>query len=277
MPLPGVPRSRSTATPGRLGVQSVEIGWRVVQAMIDLARPAILKTVAERAGMSSPKALRYLVSYCRAGVAVQDPVTGAYRLGPAAVQLGLSALHRLDVVEVIAPELAGLRDRLQCTVGLSVWGNHGPTFVHVAECSDVTLITVRAGTVMPVLSSASGRVYGAYMSAQTIAPFIRAERATARLSPASGAERVLPTKQAIEALFAQVRRNAAAHVKGEMNIGVHALAVPVFDHSGNITASLAALGAAGSFDAEFDGAVAQELMRSARQFSSQLGNPAPSA
>jgi DNA-binding IclR family transcriptional regulator len=257
-------------------VQSVEIGWRIVQAMIELAGPAILKIVAERAGMSSPKALRYLVSYCRAGVAVQDPLSGAYRLGPAAIQLGLTALHRLDVVEVIAPELAGLRDRLQCTVGLSVWGNLGPTFVHVAECSDVTLITVRTGTVMPVLSSASGRVYGAYMSPHAIKPFIQTERATARLSPASGVNRVLPTKQAIEALFEQVRRNGAAHVKGEMNIGVHAVAVPVFDHSGNITASLAALGAAGSFDAEFDGTVAQELMRSARQFSSQLGYPAPS-
>ncbi|MDO8281001.1 MAG: IclR family transcriptional regulator [Burkholderiaceae bacterium] len=257
-----------------LGVQSVEQGVRVLAALMAIGKPAILQAVAEQAGMPPPKALRYLVSSCRTGVTVQNPATGAYWLGPFAVQLGLTALRRLNVVDMIAPELAAMRDTLQCTIGLSIWGDSGPTFIKVEEVDNVAVITVRVGAVMPIVSSATGRVYGAFKSPQLIEPMLHAELPTARLESSLRAPGRKPTLAAVQAMLAAVRKNGIARVTGEMNVGVHALAVPVFDHTGKIAAAISAMGGAGAFDASFDGPVAQLLLQRAGAFSARLGNQA---
>ena len=173
----------------RLGVQAMETGVRLLQAMMQGERPAILKDLAARAGMAPPKALRYLVSACRSGLAVHHPATGTYSLGPVAIQLGLSALRHVDVVKLAAAELADIRDEIGCTTGLAIWGSRGPSFVLVEEMDDVAVITVRVGAVMPILSSATGRMYGAHMTSQLIAPLIKAELARARLGPPEGPAR----------------------------------------------------------------------------------------
>jgi hypothetical protein len=58
----------------------------------------MLKDLAAAAGMSAAKAHRYLVSFQRLGLVTQDPRSTRYDLGPAALQLGLAALARLDPV-----------------------------------------------------------------------------------------------------------------------------------------------------------------------------------
>jgi DNA-binding IclR family transcriptional regulator len=264
---------RARVPGGRLGVQSVEIGLQVVQAMMMSDDPATLTELATRAGMAPSKALRYLVSFCRGGLAVQDAQTQAYQLGPLAMQLGLTSLRRTDVVKIAAGLLPGLRDELSCTVGLAVWGNGGPCFVHVEEVRDVALITVRVGAIMPIVSSATGRMFGAHMTRQLLQPFVAAELPRARLD-SENRPAAKPTLRAVWTMLEEVRRRGIARVMGEMNIGVHALAVPLFDHTGSIAGVLSALGAAGSFDARFEGATARAMSREATSISMQLGCPA---
>ena len=103
------------------GVQAVDTALRVLSALIDMGPPLMLKTVAERAQMPPPKAHRYLVSFCRGGLAERDPASGGYRLGPLAVRLGLAALRHVHVVNVGAYALGELRDQVGYTVGLAIW------------------------------------------------------------------------------------------------------------------------------------------------------------
>jgi hypothetical protein len=62
------------------GVQAVDTAVRVLSALIDTGAPLMLKTVAERAEMQPPKAHRYLVSFCRSGLAERDAASGGYWL-----------------------------------------------------------------------------------------------------------------------------------------------------------------------------------------------------
>ena len=65
------------------------------------------------------------------------------------------------MVQVAAPRLAALRDELGFTTGLAVWGGAGPTFVRFEETNDALIISGRPGSVMTVLTSSTGRVFGA--------------------------------------------------------------------------------------------------------------------
>jgi DNA-binding IclR family transcriptional regulator len=50
----------------------------------------MLRDLAADTGMSAAKAHRYLVSYQRLGLVLQDAGTTRYDLGPAALNLGLA-------------------------------------------------------------------------------------------------------------------------------------------------------------------------------------------
>lgn len=255
------------------GVQSVDTALRVLSALIDMGPPLMLKTVAERAGMPPPKAHRYLVSFCRGGLAERDPASGGYRLGPLAVRLGLAALRHLHVINVGAQALGELRDELGYTVGLAIWGAAGPTFVRFEESNDALIISGRPGSVMPLLSSSTGRVFGAYLPRSITAPFLRKELAGKPHPGASPSTAPRITKEQMEALFQRVREHGLAQVRGDLNPGLHGLSAPVFDHAGAVAGVITVMGAAGAIDIELDGAVAKALRTRARQVSQKMGAP----
>src|ERR1700733_16306068 len=80
------------------GVQSIEVGGRILQALARAPRPQMLRDLAAAAGMPAAKAHRYLVSFARMGLVEQQADTGLYDLGSFALELGLGALARLEPV-----------------------------------------------------------------------------------------------------------------------------------------------------------------------------------
>lgn len=254
------------------GVQAVDTAVRVLSALIDTGAPLMLKTVAERAEMQPPKAHRYLVSFCRGGLAERDAVTGGYRLGPLAVRLGLAALRRLNVVQVASPTLGDLRDELGFTVGLAVWGAAGPTFVRFEETNDALIISGRPGSVMPVLTSSTGRVFGAYLPRSVTAALIQRELAGIPHPGGSpnSAVRNMSMKD-VEAMFDTVRTHKMAQVKGDLNPGLHGLSAPIFDHAGAVSGVITVMGSAGLIDTRLDGPVAAMLAARAEEVSRRMG------
>jgi DNA-binding IclR family transcriptional regulator len=86
-----------------------------------------------------------------------------------------------------------------------------------------------------------------------------------------GRSDVPTTMNEVRALLDQVRQRGAARVVDTLLPGIVGFCVPVFDSDGHIALGMVALGPAGSFDAEWGGAVDQPLRAAARQLSSDLG------
>ena len=110
-------------------IQSIEIGFGLISVLERAEGALALKELALRAGMTASKAHFYLVSFKRVGLVAQSEVTGLYSLGRYALSLGLSALRRLDLVEISREAMRALSEEINESVFLSVWGNRGPTFV----------------------------------------------------------------------------------------------------------------------------------------------------
>jgi DNA-binding IclR family transcriptional regulator len=254
------------------GVQAVDTAVRVLSALVDVGTTLSLKTVAERAGMQPPKAHRYLVSLCRGGLAERDTGTGGYRLGPLAVRMGLAALRHLDVVREAGSALASLRDELGFTAGLAVWGAAGPTFVRFEETNDALIISGRPGSVMPILTSSTGRVFGAYLARSLTGPFLERELAGTPhpgATPTGAAQRM--KAQDVESLFEDVRQHRMARVQGDLNPGLHGLSAPIFDHAGALAGVITVMGSAGLIDTSRDGRNARVLAARGEDVSRRLG------
>ncbi|CAD6543661.1 IclR family transcriptional regulator [Paraburkholderia metrosideri] len=252
----------------RSGIQSIEVGFRLLDVLTHEPRAMMLRDLAQRAGMSPAKAHRYLVSFLRLSVVSQDPLSGRYELGGFALQLGLARLARVDGVKLARIALAELRDRLDLTVGIAVWGNQGPTMVHWMESSHPAKASLKLGDVMPLLSSATGLLFAAYLPASKTAAMLERELTDSRRSSHMSGPR---THEEVATVLAQVREHEAARVEGMLLPTIHAFCMPVFDSTGELALGLVALGHEGVFDIRWGGEIDLALRDCAQKLSYELG------
>ena len=252
----------------RAGIQSVEVGFGLLQVLAAADGPLMLRDLARAANMSAAKAHRYLVSFQRLELVVQDAATTRYDLGPAALKLGLASLERLDAVKLARERVARLMEQIGHTLALAVWGNHGPTIVHWEESPSAVTVNLRLGDVMPLLSSATGLCFAAYAPKEAIAGMLKEEITRAQKQGRSD----LPTTMAeVRALLDSVRQRGGSRVVDTLLPGIVGFCVPVFDSDGHMALGIVALGPSGSFDSEWGGAVDAPLRQAAAQLSSDLG------
>ena len=240
------------------GIQSIEVGGTLLSALTKARQPQMLRDLAREAGMPAAKAHRYLVSFARTGLVEQHSETGLYELGPFALQLGLSALARLDPVTIAAAALPELSRETGQTVALAVWANQGPTIVRWLGADTPVAASLRVGSVMPLTRSATGGAYLAFLPREMTQAAVRKELADNQrkgLAPA--------TWEAVGAFVEQTRRQGFAHTI-DFIPGIGGMAVPVFDHTGSMSLALVALGYSKPFEADFTRISAAVLRATAR-------------
>ena len=217
----------------RAGIQSVEVGFELLSALSDAPGALMLRDLAAAAGMSAAKAHRYLVSFQRMGLVMQDPVSTRYDLGPAALRLGLASLSRIDAVKLARERLPQLLAETGHTLAIAVWGNQGPTMVHWLEAPQTVPVTLRLGDVMPLLTSATGRCFATFTGpegrdGQRIAPMIRDELARMKKLPPTGLPLVdVPQNQHdVQAVLAETRQHGLGRLIGTHPDGGYFLDAP---------------------------------------------------
>ena len=260
----------------RRGIQSIEVGGKVLLAMVHGGRPMPLKDIAREADMPAAKVHPYLVSFARLGLIDQDKATGVYFLGPLALQMGLISLKQADPVQVASAAMTELAQRLGHTVAISVWGSRGPTIVRLEESPAAIHVSMRHGTVFSLAGTATGRLFAAYQRADDMQRFLEGERRRQKSEPEPiypGIPPASPTPswRDFERELVEVRANGLSRSEGDTVPGVNAMAAPVFDYKGSIALAITAIGPAGVFDSSWDGPIADALRDSATQISQRLG------
>ncbi len=253
----------------RLGIQSVEIAATILAAMTQAAQPLALKDLAQLAKMPPGKVHRYLVSLTRTGLVAQDSGNGRYGIGPAAIALGLAGLRAIDVVRAAGEFLPTLRDETDETALLAVWSAAGPVVIRLEESGRPVFMNIRVGSILPLLRTATGRIFAAHLPPhETKALLARERKALSAMSRIKGGT-------PIEKLLGDARRLGIAAVSGDLVPGVTALSAPVFDHRGRIAAAVGLLGRAEDLAPDLKAHPAIFLKRIAQRISRRLGYNGP--
>ncbi|WP_153145800.1 IclR family transcriptional regulator [Dechloromonas sp. H13] len=258
----------------RQGIQSIEVGFRLLRVLAAANRPMMLRDIAKGAGMPAAKAHRYMVSFMRIGLVEQDSASGRYDLGSYALDLGLAGLGRLDPVRLAGPILENLCEEIQETVALGVWGNRGATIVRIVDAGAPVTITLRAGTVLSLCKSATGRAFAAFFRSPFLKQMLDDElRATAE----SGKTAITTVRRQLEKTLTEIRAHGISRATGSLTPGINGFSAPVFDHTGTMVAAITSLGSVGDFDVEWDSPVAKAMLAAADQLSRRLGYQGVSA
>ena len=248
------------------GVQSVAIAAKILQALAAHGGVLPLKELAAATAMARGKVHRYLTSLRGAGLIAQDPETGHYEIGSAAVTIGLVGLGRLSPVRQIQGALPRLRSRINETVTAAIWGERGPTIIAIEESDHLVTMNIRIGTVLPVLTTAIGRTFLAHLPEPLTQPLVAAERrkSAAAISP-------LPSEHELAVLLKEIRARDLSRAHGPLLPGVDALAAPVFDYRDKLVAVICVVGRAASMNSRWDGPVVRSLTEAASELSRKLG------
>jgi DNA-binding IclR family transcriptional regulator len=237
------------------GIQSIEVGGKLLQALADAGRTMALKDLALAAKMTPAKAHPYLVSFSKLGLIEQDAGTGRYGLGSFGVQLGLIGLQQIDPVRLASAELQGLALRVGHTAAIAVWGTQGPTIIKTEAGPESIYVNIRLGTTISVQGTASGKLFAALLPMDTTKAI------------AGEAWRDV----AFQKDLATIRKKNISVVRDSVVSGVSAIATPVFDAFGHIVLALVAIGPSATLDLKANGVPVLALKEAASSLSKRLG------
>ena len=266
-PEPGDDADEGAAAPRRQrGIQSIEVGMRVLQALTEQRRPLPLKDLARLADMPPAKAHPYLVSFMHGGLVKQNPLTGHYELGPGALQLGLAALQQLDPLTEASQEAAQLAARSDLSIALAVWGQLGPTVVRLDEPRYPLHVNLRVGPVMSLFNTITGRVFAAYLPEKMVRSMLEDEHRRVVGGASAGFD-----SPDIQRLLQDIRATGMGRGVSMPQPGVNTLCAPVFDAAGQLALVMTMIGPQGVFDAEIDSPAGRLLREHAGNVSRRLG------
>ena len=216
--------------PKRRGIQSIDTGIRLLEALEKADGPLALKDLSAQAELDPSSAHRYLASFVRCGL-VRQEADSRYDFGPLALHIGLAAVRRIDPVQLTEQALPELVAQTGFTALLSVWSNRGPTVVHWQRSRNPLVTNLSLGSVLPVSRSATGTVLVAFLPAAVTGDVLAAE------SRRESFDRV-----AFERAVERARKTRLAFVDSSVIPGLAAAASPVLHWNGEAAAAVTLIG-----------------------------------
>jgi DNA-binding IclR family transcriptional regulator len=240
----------------RQGIQSIEVGAELLRQLVNAPRALSLKELSDKSAMNAAKAHRYLVSFCRIGLTMQEPETGFYDLGPFALSMGLTRLARSDALAMARPVARALREELDLTVSLAVWGNRGPTLVYWLDSQHPVAVNLKVGSVMPMARSSNGRCFAAYLSPTQISA-------------------VTPQEDfpMLEAAKLDVLKHGAARAQSDLLPGINSFSAAVLDAWGTPQLVVSLIGHSAQLNVAWSSPELRRLLVATHKLSSDLGFP----
>ncbi|MFG2089929.1 MULTISPECIES: IclR family transcriptional regulator [unclassified Spirillospora] len=226
----------ATAPPGAAAPGGTEVAGRVADVLLLFAGgPEHLGVSAISRELGISKAVVYRILQSLVSREVLEAGAAGYRLGPAAVALGVSALRGFNVRDAAAPVLRGLRDATAETTTLSGLVGDERVYLDQFESPREVKMTVEVGRRFPLHAGSSGRV---------ILAFLPEDRREALLSRPLAAltDRTPGDAAALRARLTETARDGVAVSFGERQADAGSVAAPLFGPDGEVHGSISVCG-----------------------------------
>lgn len=214
------------------GVQAVLFALQIMEYVAIQREPIGVTMLAEHFGANKSKIHRHLKTLAQQGYVVQDEASERYRVGARLVALAQSIGDSVDIVREATLVMRRVRKALNHSVVLSMLDRGGIRVVTVESGTSAVEITVKPGSLMDYHSSAQGKITLAFGGAGLLKQVRNKE--LVKHTP-----RTITDIAVLEKELDRIREQGWAAAPNESVIGLNALAVPIFDASGKLAASIA--------------------------------------
>jgi DNA-binding IclR family transcriptional regulator len=245
-------------------LESVDLVVRLLEHLAAQREPVGVSEVARRLAISKPRAHRHLRALVQRGYARQDARSEGYEIGVKVLALGEAVRDRFDVAAAIRPVMGALREATGLAVTGSALIEGRVTVVEMLQGKTLIEFAIRPGSQLDFHASAHGLI------ALAFGPSALLDEVLSRPLTAWTAL-TLTDPAAVRARVEAVRAQGWATAADAVQVGVNALAAPVFDHRGDWRGALALVGATQFIPDWPDAALVEQVRSAAAAASRRLG------
>ncbi len=228
--------------------------------------------LAKRLKLHKNNVFRLLATLEHHGYIEQSPVSGNYRLGIKALELGQTFIQQSGLVQTARPLLESLVHKTNETAYVAILREGQMVYLDVVESGQVIRVVPRVGLRLPVHCTAVGKALLAHSSEDEIKRILPVAALTAFTS------RTIMDRTALVEHLNRVRACGYATDNEEYEEGVKCVAVPIFDYTRHPVGAITLSGPSSRMtDDRIQRELAPAVIETARLISHRLGYEKPAA
>jgi DNA-binding IclR family transcriptional regulator len=175
--------------------------------------------------------------------------------------MGIKASKRLDIKDQAKQTLLNLRNSLNETVFLSIWGGNGAPYpIDILESNRSINIGIKVGHPTSIILTTSGRLFAAFLPDGETDPYIQKEFIKYQKDPVIFKDEI-----------SKVRLSGYSVTSESLVPGIVAVGCPIFDRNNSIIATISIVGISGVLDLSSNSQAIAFLSKECLQLSHSLG------
>jgi DNA-binding IclR family transcriptional regulator len=221
--------------------------------------------ISQELGLHKATASRILRTLTDKGFLQQNLETKKFSLGPAASDLGRAYNTGLssNLVQIAKSYIDDLRSRLEETVVLEVLSGTGTVMAYVAEGPQRVRIAGTVGDRLPAHAAAGAKAILAFSPSELVERLLADK--LPRLTP-----NTITSPKAYTRGLQEIRRRGYSFDSEEIDVGINAVGVPIFDREDRPVAAVVVAGPAQRIRGEDDSDIVILTKRTAAEISDRL-------
>ena len=245
-------------------IKSVRKAMAILDFLCEARRPLRVSEISAKLNMSPSAVSRLIATLSRGSLVHQDEETGRCYLGLGLTVLGSNALGRRSLDRIAIPVMDELANRTRGYISLARLCRGKAVFMR-AMPKPLSQHDLHICIVAPFHACAPGKILASALEASGLRELI----ATYGMDPITTNTITDPDSFAAEVEFA--RTNGFAIDDGESAFNHRHVACPIFDHDGNVAATLSAGGPISDFPWDEIRSLVQSLSHGCVRISRELG------
>ena len=227
----GMSDIKVTKDPSGYNVRAVERALQILECFDDEHPEMGVSEIAQMVGLHKATTHRIVTTLLNFGYLARAVDGQRYRLGLRLTELGFRAVRRLDLRREALTYMNQLSQQWGETCDLSIF-EHGEVFyIEMIQGSRALTIAAAVGQRLPAHCTASGKVFLAYLPAPELDNLLNKPLTSYTWKTISSAMRL---RQQLEL----IRQQGYAFDDEEFEMGIRAVACPIFNREGKVIAAL---------------------------------------
>jgi len=213
-------------------IQVLERAMNLLEAFDEDHQEMGVTELADRLGLHKATVHRILRTLEKGGFIQQNSDNGKYHLGWQLIPLGTLALQHFDLRRLASDLLHALLEEHQETVDMAIYQAGVMYYIEVLESPQPVKIAARPGRGLPIHCTATGKAFLAFAEPEQVDKIL--SRKLERYTPQTLIDPDLIRKE-----FEEIRSKGYATSREEFEVGITAVAAPVFNRKGKVEAVMA--------------------------------------
>ncbi len=249
------------------GINSLELGLKILEHIAEYGKPITLKALAELSEMSPSRLHKYVVSLVKLGY-IRQQSDSKYTLSTSSLKIGISALRLIDPIQsafLCAEKLHREYDR---TITVAIWNGSYPLVIKWLDSSRSLNVNIRLGSQLSPFTSASGRIFLAFLPEQRRREILDEFFESPPALPRHMGKPI--NKEGFIKLLNDIREEQVCRFMQDYLPDINVVSAPIFDVDNNISSIINLLGQTSDTPVEKGSVYEQAVLNACQTATQQL-------